>query len=110
MKMTFGKHKGKPVGEVPSDYLQWVLDEADGIDVPLRRAVFEELKSGAEWRDADDAEPSESETSTARVHPGVSAWKQNWRSIYQLGHPGKGGDERLFKLLVGINLEMSKAS
>ena len=25
--MTFGKHKGKPLGEIPASYLDWLLGE-----------------------------------------------------------------------------------
>lgn len=106
MRMTFGKYRGHLLADVPSNYLQWVLDEATGIDVLLRRAVYEELVSRVDSREARDAEPSRPETSTAIVHPGVVAWKENWRSICKLGHPDKGGDEKLFRVLVGINLAM----
>ncbi len=31
-KLPFGKHKGKDIGDVPSDYLVWCLDNMDWLD------------------------------------------------------------------------------
>jgi exodeoxyribonuclease X len=35
--MTFGKHKGTPLSEVPKDYVRWLLDQAN-VDPYLRQA------------------------------------------------------------------------
>ncbi|MBY0261810.1 MAG: DUF3820 family protein [Phycisphaerales bacterium] len=37
--MPFGKHKGEPIGELPLDYLRWLLDTCD-LGGELRRHVF----------------------------------------------------------------------
>ena len=39
MKMPFGKHRGRPLHEVPESYLCWVLDTCDDISETLRRAI-----------------------------------------------------------------------
>lgn len=36
--MPFGKHKGKPLSEVPIDYLSW-LHERGGLDAELQAAI-----------------------------------------------------------------------
>ncbi len=36
--MSFGKHKGIPLLEVPSDYKQWLLRQSD-LDTYLRKAL-----------------------------------------------------------------------
>jgi hypothetical protein len=41
LKLTFGKHKGKRLGEVPTDYLEWAVLYADG---DLRRDIARELE------------------------------------------------------------------
>jgi hypothetical protein len=41
--MTFGKHRGLPVSEVPTHYLQWVKSECYRIDPNVRAAVLDEL-------------------------------------------------------------------
>ncbi len=43
--MPFGKHKGKPVSEVPADYLDWMLT-SQRLDAELRAAVEGRLKQG----------------------------------------------------------------
>lgn len=35
--MPFGAHAGKPVDEVPLDYLEWLSDDPDNFHVRLRR-------------------------------------------------------------------------
>lgn len=40
-KMPFGKHKGKPMTEVPTDYLEWMLREFE--DSPIRTAAKKEI-------------------------------------------------------------------
>ena len=36
--MTFGKHKGTPIKDVPADYKRWLLGQAD-IDPYLQKAL-----------------------------------------------------------------------
>lgn len=38
LTMPFGKHKGKPLSEVPIDYLSW-LHERGGLDAELQAAI-----------------------------------------------------------------------
>jgi len=37
--MPFGKHQGKPLGEVPADYVRWLLNQAD-VDPDLRASLL----------------------------------------------------------------------
>ena len=41
--MPWGKHKGKPLKEVPRDYLKWALNNADAMSAELRAAIEAEL-------------------------------------------------------------------
>jgi hypothetical protein len=41
--MPFGKHKGQLLSQIPSDYLFWVLYEADAASPWLKAAVRDEL-------------------------------------------------------------------
>lgn len=44
VRMPFGKHKGKPLRDVPEDYLYWCLRNFDWTDKEeLRRAICERL-------------------------------------------------------------------
>lgn len=38
-KISFGKHKGKKLSELPSDYVDWLLNKADNLDSDLRVAL-----------------------------------------------------------------------
>jgi hypothetical protein len=42
--MTFGKYRGWPVDEVPSDYLAWMLRKCRRLNVWLHRAIEQELR------------------------------------------------------------------
>lgn len=44
MMLTFGKHKGKRIGAVPEKYLQWLVENADGMNRDLRVAIIEHLE------------------------------------------------------------------
>jgi hypothetical protein len=44
MKMPFGKHKGKPLKDVPDDYLLWVFDNCKRISPTLLRAITTRLE------------------------------------------------------------------
>jgi hypothetical protein len=44
-RLAFGKHKGRPLAEVPTDYLRWALDGCDLLSAPERRAITTELAS-----------------------------------------------------------------
>ncbi len=60
-RMPFGKHKGEPLSDIPSDYLEWCLDNCTGWQMTssLRRAM--ELE---ERREAYYAKYAPSSTTT----------------------------------------------
>jgi len=39
MRMTFGKHLGRPLDQVPRGYLRWVAANVAGLDPPLADAI-----------------------------------------------------------------------
>ena len=39
-KMPFGKHRGTPLKDLPSNYIDWLLTKADNIDADLRTALL----------------------------------------------------------------------
>ncbi len=50
-RMTFGKHKGRLLTDIPTQYLLWVLREADCVDPWLRQAIAETLTARRDGRD-----------------------------------------------------------
>ena len=50
MKPRFGKHKGEEIKDIPSDYLQWIVEGLDPEPLPrLRRGLT--LEGGNKMRD-----------------------------------------------------------
>ena len=41
--MPWGKHKGKPIDEVPADYLEWAIKNASNINDTLRAEIERQL-------------------------------------------------------------------
>ena len=39
MIMTFGKHRGKHIRDIPNDYLLWVLDNCGNLQPTMRREI-----------------------------------------------------------------------
>ena len=37
--LHFGKHRGKPLADIPISYLRWVIENCDGITPSLRREI-----------------------------------------------------------------------
>ena len=39
LKMSFGKHRGRLLSELPADYVHWLLTKADNVDADLRASL-----------------------------------------------------------------------
>src|SRR5439155_20288190 len=48
LKMPFGKHRGKRIISVPTEYLHWLLDNNDEMDADVKKAVVQELERRGE--------------------------------------------------------------
>lgn len=48
LRLRFGKHKGKPIEDVPSDYLRWALENCD-----LDEATVLEMEAQLRARDGE---------------------------------------------------------
>ena len=40
LKMTFGKHRGTPLKDLPGNYIFWLLNKAENLDADLRTALL----------------------------------------------------------------------
>ena len=45
MRMPFGKHRGEPVEDLPTDYLEWCLENLDWGNRQARGVLREEMES-----------------------------------------------------------------
>jgi uncharacterized protein (DUF3820 family) len=53
MKITFGKHKGEDIADVPTSYLDWLLEEYDPKNEYEERFLDAVLRE-SQWRDDHD--------------------------------------------------------
>jgi uncharacterized protein (DUF3820 family) len=88
-RMTFGKHYGKRVCDVPRNYLRWCLANVVDLDPALRRAMNDTLQ------DRHNGEPT-TETSPAPLDPLVRRWFNECAMTY---HPDRGGDVESMKVV-----------
>ena len=105
--MSFGKHKGERISEIPDAYLRWCLVEAETLEDGLRSAIEIELRNRA------GNEGSRSQSSGQQDHGGPEARlpvavdrgvaaeiiAAGRRALALAYHPDRGGDaERMVKI------------
>jgi hypothetical protein len=56
--MPFGKYKGRYLGEIPKDYLHWVLRSCDGLDQRFCDAIRVRLKETKPSRESHEVHVS----------------------------------------------------
>jgi hypothetical protein len=100
MIMPFGKHRGKPLEQVPLSYLRWVLENCDSATPSLREEISRVIR-----RQQRDTE------STTLAIPSLAArW---YRQLAGEFHPDRGGSHegmKAFNRARDLLLEMAGAS
>jgi hypothetical protein len=86
MRLSFGKHVGKELAEVPTPYLLWVIRARRSLDPALRQAIWRELGergcTHSGWESAASAPPA----------PDWAALIRQWyRGLVLDFHPDRGG-------------------
>lgn len=99
IRMPFGKHKGTPLVNLPTDYLDWVLgwmdSEESGWMSYSRKRLFDELDAEYERRKTG-VRPTRAVKTALSVSPEAKALlsefiKSGYRAMAMKCHPDKGG-------------------
>jgi Putative quorum-sensing-regulated virulence factor len=128
--MPWGKYKGVPLQEVPSDYLLWCLDNAQNMGRNLRDAIRTHLGLPPEpGVDGDARNPPRAKPPPAPPRPApprppprtvplqiqgidpekldkiVATW---WKRVARQHHPDVGGQHEVFVALNNAHEELKK--
>ena len=82
MIMPFGRHRGKPLEEIPADYLEWILDNCTNLTPRLRSAIGRTLGN------------AESPSTGVAIPTLANAW---YRKLSLEFHPDRGGSHDAMK-------------
>ncbi len=94
MYMPFGKHRGRPLEDVPHTYLLWVLDNCTNISGTLRAEIERVLDVGPRQRQEPDRHNGH-QTGALAVDT-VSAW---YRRLAMEFHPDHRGNHEGMKAI-----------
>lgn len=87
--MPFGQFRGLPIGDLPDDYLDWLMT-LDDLREPLRSGVEREWR--ARHADSVGLEPDIANVATEIVTAG-------YRALAKQHHPDVGGDAEAMRRL-----------
>ncbi len=87
MEMPFGRHKGRPISSIPTNYLVWLVENVVFDSEALRAAVEAELSE--RYRSRRKTPPTAPPPTTA-THPKIKAW---FRELALRFHPDRCGDD-----------------
>ncbi|HWY87152.1 MAG TPA: hypothetical protein VNX28_10525 [Gemmataceae bacterium] len=96
--MDFGKHKGRPLAEVDTGYLEWALAEATNLGPRMRLAIEDEL----DRRFARDDEATDGVGPAVQIDGIITRW---YRQMSLEFHPDRGGHVEAMK---AINVGMER--
>ena len=105
-KMPFGKHRGKRLQSIPTEYLVWLRDENDTLDAQLRKDVEYELGRRDDVpppANVPPPPPEKKEPSTSKKKPAAAAKEEEEdapvRNVSPLGQSLGGNIRMLFRTL-----------
>lgn len=102
--MPWGKHRGKPLSEVPASYLWWVTEETDvSVNEPLLYfALVRELvrRLLARWPGfAPDFYPPSAAAAPASDSLSAAALRNCYRELSKRHHPDCGGSTAVMQVI-----------
>jgi hypothetical protein len=90
-RLDFGKHRGRRVCDVPTQYLRWVARECECVDPTLKAAVKDELRRRGEGVPGGGAGVGSTAGAVTDLPGLISRW---YREVSLLYHPDRGGSTR----------------
>lgn len=93
-KIPFGKHKGKPIDKLPTDYLKWLISLGDDLD---KWDVAEEIRQEFARRRQGYKPPPKDEkwepkyTTISHHEVASQVIEQGYRALSKKFHPDVGG-------------------
>ncbi len=87
--LPLGKFKFQPLSEIPTEYLEWVLNVLDARNPMLIKGVADELRMRARTSSTSDRH-----VDTAMAQQIITSGR---RTLAQRFHPDKGGDPAIMK-------------
>jgi uncharacterized protein (DUF3820 family) len=118
--MPFGKYRGQGFASIPTDYLVWVLVEADAPGPGLRALIRAELLRRGVEVDEDGAEDARERQSGSRQAPppppprgmsgpdALEVLTRWYRSACKRHHPDRGGSETAMRVVNEAYAELRK--
>jgi hypothetical protein len=99
MTMPFGKYQGKPIAELPRDYIRWCLTQPN-LKAGLRRALrkaLDEAGPGSDQEQDHGSNPANNQPSRFGLDAQDSALllelvQAGRRAMAKTQHPDQGGD------------------
>jgi hypothetical protein len=107
VRLNFGKHKGKLVGDVPTSYLFWAWTTCENLDYFTRQAIAQELRSrgcdtgygSARGESSRQANAQAGARSGAMID--LRAVLADWfRQMSRRWHPDTGGSDEAMMAVV----------
>jgi hypothetical protein len=100
VRLKFGKHKGRPLEDIPFDYLTWVLREVERLDYWTRQAIEAELRRRIEGTvDERDNHGDGDAADCPRCKAMAQALQKWFREMALKYHPDRGGSNEVMVAL-----------
>src|SRR4051812_10242974 len=89
--MPFGKHRGKPLDEIPFSYLEWVLESCNTATPRLKEEIRRVIGNP-------------NDTTKPQGAVAISSLASNWyRQLAREFHPDRGGSHEAMKAINRAN-------
>ena len=98
--MPFGKHRGEPLGDIPLDYLDWVLENCELRSERLREAIEEEVERRSHGQHDSPPRPGPERSGTNADKEELKSIVRSWyRKLAAQFHHDRGNDQNIMRAI-----------